>query len=407
MKKDQHRLGQHYTSEIKLLINYKKILFKQKNKIIIDPFCGKAHLLHFYLSLFSKEEQLDMLNKKKIIGFDIYEKNIIYVKKEFKNIYNLSNKLLNEIFQVRDSFLETNIPKNSFILTNPPYLSKNICKKKYVEDFNKYFLNRYKLQNDYFEIALLEYSKNDGLWITPSNLFSSDIMKNIRKKIVHKIHNIRIYEEKIFKSTDISVATYTIENNNITTNKKIDFINSDKIKSYEFILNNNNNFVQEWDNIKNIKNKFKIKQGYVDTKITNGKEKVLLIDTNYKEKEFNISLKEKELLKKNILILRTTDTGTEKGKIGLYTIEELFNSKDAIGLITKISSRVYTQLFLDLSIKEQLKLKINFNLEINRLRKKYNSIFLTNFKNSSNGIQRKRISFKETYSLINSILEKD
>lgn len=236
MKKDQHRLGQYYTSESKLLLNYKNFLLKQKNKVIIDPFCGEAHLLHFYLSLFNKKEQIDMLTNKKIIGYDIYEENIIHIRKEFKKRYNLSEKLLSDIFQVRDSFLETNVSKNSFILTNPPYLGKNICKKKYIEDFNKYFLDIYKFQNDYFEIALLKYSNNDGLWITPSNLFSSDIMQNIRKKIVNKIHNIKIYEEKTFENTDISVATYTIENNNITNKYKEEQNKEFKEKQYQEYL---------------------------------------------------------------------------------------------------------------------------------------------------------------------------
>lgn len=406
MRDNQHRLGQHYTSEIKLLLNYKEILLGKKDKIIIDPFCGEGHLLHFYLSLFSKTEQLSLLKNKRIMGFDISKRNIEYIKKQFKSKYNLSDKLLSEIFQVRDSLLETSIPKNSYILTNPPYLGKNICKRNYKKDFNKYFLNKYKLKNDYFEIALSEYSGCDGLWITPSNLFSSDIMKNIRKKIGKNLHNIIIYEKKTFQNTDISVATYTIENNNISDHKEITFISDKSIKIFKYKLDDSNNFVKEWEEIKNYKNKRKIYQGYIDSKMSEGTEAVFLIDTKYNERKFNISKDEKDLLKKNILILRTTDTGSENGRIGLYTIEELFNTKKSIGLITKQSSRVYTQLFIDISIEKQLRLKEDFNMEINRLRTKYNSIFLTNFKNSSNGIQRKRISFKEAFSLINLILDR-
>jgi hypothetical protein len=402
--KTQHRLGQHYSKEEKLIINYTDILKENKNKIIVDPFVGEGHLLFFYLNLFTKEEQLFLLNNKMIRGYDLFESNIIFIKEKVKELYALEDNLINELFQVRDSLLDNYLPENSFILTNPPYLAKNVCKQKYPEDFNKYFLNLYKEKNDYFEIALNLYNNHNGIWIIPSNIISSDIMKKTRKNIINKLTDIFVYEEKIFEDTDISVVSFYL-NTYIFLNKiNITFVNNKRNLNKEFHIIDYN-IVNEWEIIKKTKNKNNIKHGYINTKINKGDFKVVVLDESYKEKEISVSEEDYLKLNNNILIIRTTDTGTKNGEIGLYTIEEIWKNKNAKGLITKISSRVYTQLFINLSIEDQLLLKKIFNLKLNELREQYNSVFLTNFKNSSNGKQRKRISFKEVFSLINLILE--
>lgn len=46
----------------------------------------------------------------------------------------------------------------------------------------------------------------------------------------------------------------------------------------------------------------------------------------------------------------------------------------------------------------------DFNIYLNKMRKKYNSLFLTNYRESKNGNGRKRISFKLCYKLINDLL---
>jgi len=407
LKAKQHQLGQHYSKETLLVERYNNYLLEIKNKTIVDPFCGEGHLLEHYLNLFDKNIQIEMLKNKKIMGFDIDENNIIFLRKKFKKIYNLDDNLLEEIFIVNDSLIFVDkIPNNSFIFTNPPYLAKNICKKKFPEDFDKYFNEKYKILTDYFEISLELYGKYDGLWIVPSNVLSSDIMNKLRKKILLKMDKIVVYKKKTFDDTDISVATFLIDNKLSNNIKDIIFVsNKEEIKKFE--ISKNSNLVKEWDDIKSIKNSLNIKQGFLDSKIVEGDKNITLLNTNYKEEEFNISNEQYEKLNKNILILRTTDTGGKEGKIGLYTIKELWGSDKAIGLITKISSRVYTQLFFDnLSIKEQLKLKDDFNNKLNKLRLNYDSIFLTNYKNVSNENQRKRMSFKETFSLINYIIKK-
>lgn len=406
MNNKQHEYGQHYTKETILVEKYNDILLKNINKIIVDPFCGEGHLLEHYLNLFSFDEQLILLKNKKILGLDIDEKNIFLLRKKFKDKYEIEDDLLKELFVINDSLLNNLfIKENMYIFTNPPYLAKNICKKKYPKNFDKYFKTNNLDSTDFFEIRLKLYTEIDGIWIVPSNILSSDIMNNIRKKILNKMENIIIYKIKVFEDTDISITTFDIKNNLLNNNiKKIKFVSSTKENILEFKISENFNLVDEWENIKKIKNTINLKQGYINENIIKGDNKVKLINENYKEEELFITKNDLNMLRKNILILRTTDTGGKNGQIGLYTIQELWKT-DAIGLITKISSRIYTQLFFEnLTIEEQLKLKNDFNLKLNDLRKKYDSIFLTNYKNVSNENQRKRITFKESYSLINYLL---
>ncbi len=215
------------------------------------------------------------------------------------------------------------------------------------------------------------------------------------------MEDIVVYMKKTFEDTDISVCTFHITPSLNNTMKTISFVN-DKNDVGTFDITENGNLSKEWEEIKATKNKLNIFQGYIDNKINKGKEKITLLDVDYSEKIFSVSKDDKDKILSNILILRATDTGSEDGKIGLYTIKEIWDNDDAQGLVTKISSRVYTPLFFEgVSVKKQLEIKKEFNKTLNKLRDKYKGIFLTNYKNSSNGLQRKRISFKETFSLIN------
>lgn len=405
-KANQHKLGQHYSKESDLVNQYNTILKEKQNLTIVDPFCGEGHLIFHYLNLFDFDKQLEIIKNKKIIATDIYEYNVIYVKNKIKNIYNIEDSLLDEIVFVNDSFLSHDVfPIDTYILTNPPYLAKNIVKKKYPEDFDRYFLNTFSYCNDYFEISLELYSKYDGVWIVPSNIFSSELMRRARNSVFKRLDNIIIYKIKTFDSTGISVSTFNIDNSVNVKSKNVRFVSSKKTENLVFDIDSNGNIVKEWQNIINTQNTIGLKQGYIRSNIESGNSPIILLNEKYKPERLFVSNSEKQKLLNNILILRTTDTGGEDGKIGLYTINELWGDSNAVGLITKISSRVYVQLFFNnLSIEEQLLLKNSFNEKLNQLRKKYDSIFLTNYKNVSNDTQRKRISFKSSFSLINYIL---
>ena len=102
-----------------------------------------------------------------------------------------------------------------------------------------------------------------------------------------------------------------------------------------------------------------------------------------------------KLLKSNIMLLKAIDSGSEKGKIAIENIKDY----GVECLISKPTSRHMIYLIFDkpVSIKQQKELMALFNENLERLRKDYCSLFLTNYRDKD----RKRISFDFAYKLIN------
>jgi len=74
----------------------------------------------------------------------------------------------------------------------------------------------------------------------------------------------------------------------------------------------------------------------------------------------------------------------------------------------KLSARSYAILVIEpkLNTEQQKKLSEDFNKYLNEMRDKYNSLFLTNFR-ESNSIARKRISFKLVFEIVNYLLSQN
>ena len=73
----------------------------------------------------------------------------------------------------------------------------------------------------------------------------------------------------------------------------------------------------------------------------------------------------------------------------------------------KLSARSYATLVITpkISLKKQKQLVSKFNEFLEKYRERYNSLFLTNYR-ESNTIARKRISFKLSFDIVNHILHK-
>jgi len=112
-------------------------------------------------------------------------------------------------------------------------------------------------------------------------------------------------------------------------------------------------------------------------------------------REFTISEDVYRKIKSNIILLKAIDSGSKSGRIALENIRNY--GVDC--LVSKESSRHMIYLILDkkVTIIEQEKLIDLFNLEINKLRENYLSLFLTNYRDND----RKRIGFDFVYKFIN------
>ena len=123
----------------------------------------------------------------------------------------------------------------------------------------------------------------------------------------------------------------------------------------------------------------------------------------------NVNISVERLTKKNSeksntrLELKCIDD-SRQSKLGLYFkehYEELY-----IDETENLSARAYAGLIIEPAItNDQQRLLVqNFNDFISENRKKYHSLFLTNYRESKNGFARKRISMSHGYEIINYLL---
>ena len=118
---------------------------------------------------------------------------------------------------------------------------------------------------------------------------------------------------------------------------------------------------------------------------------------------------------KNIIIERLTKNNNEKKYISnilLKCIDDSSTNKICLTIVSdediyidnteKLSARSYASFLINpkLSTTQQEEVVILFNKYIEEKRKKYNSLFLTNYR-ESNTISRKRISFGLAVKIIN------
>lgn len=338
---NKKELGQFYTTNYEYILQNLSINSNISN--IIEPFAGNGDLLNF----FDK-------SKYNIECYDIDPKKKYIIKRDtLRNPPDFNNK---------------------FIITNPPYLSRNKSNNKSLYDLYD--------TNDLYKCFIKIIIKNKclgGILIIPLNFFSSirnsDI--NLRKKFIeiYDIKIINIFEENVFNDTSYTVCSFQFIKKNIEEKNEIKcFIYPSKKQIFlDLNINNNYTFGGEIYNLKKT-NKYCI------TRAT----------------KFNID-------KNNIsnIVIKCIDNNINN-KIKLFYVK---NNSDYIDNTQKSSNRTYARLIIipKLSLYQQKKIINEFNNFINIYRDKYNSLFLTNYR-ESNSIARKRISFKLSFDIISHLL---
>jgi hypothetical protein len=341
-------LGQFYTTNQEYILQGMKIPDNIKN--IIEPFTGNGDLITFI------EKEQEKNNVKYIIEcYDIEPKK-------------------NYIIQ-RDTIKDPPDYKNKYLITNPPYLARNKSKDKSL--FDKYDVN------DLYKCVIKYILTNiclGGIFIIPLNFWSSIRLADIelRKAFLEKYDVIllNIFEEQVFDDTTYTICSFQFElkKNNDNSNKlNIIVYPSKTIIKTE--LNDNNNFMIGGD-IYNLK----LNNTYKITRLTN---------------------KNKAKSNTNILVKCIDDN--IKSQIGLSFVED----KDIyIDNTPNQTARTYATLIIEPKIDKdkQKQLITKFNKYLEEHRKKYNSLFLTNYRESKD-IARKRISFDLVYSITEFILD--
>jgi len=341
-------LGQFYTTNHEYILQGMKIPNNIKN--IIEPFTGNGDLINFI-----ETEQEKNNVKYNIECYDIEPKKNYIIKKD--TIENPPDY------------------KKKYLITNPPYLARNKSKDKSL--FDKYNVN------DLYKCVIKDILTNiclGGIFIIPLNFWSSIRLADIelRKAFLGKydIILLNIFEETVFDDTTYTICSFQfkLKINNDNSNKlNIIVYPSKTIMKIE--LNDNNNFMIGGDIYK-----LKLKNTYKITRLTN---------------------KNKNKANTNILVKCIDDN--IKSQICLSFVED----KDIyIDETPNQTARTYASLIIEPKIEKdkQKQLITKFNKYLNEHRKKYNSLFLTNYRESKD-IARKRISFDLVYSITEYILE--
>jgi hypothetical protein len=344
---NKKQLGQFYTTNYKHILQNMYIPYDTSN--IIEPFAGNGDLLCFL--------DMDMdTDKYNIECYDIEPKKDFIIK--------------------RDTLLNPPNLDDAFVITNPPYLARNKCDNK--EIFNKYNTN--DLYKCFIKLLTASYCKG-GILILPLNFLCSirkgdiEIRENFIKK--YDIITCNIFEEQVFEDTSYSICSFQFRAKQTTDcNISNCYIYPSK-QNIKFSLSPNNNYTIGGE-IYNLQknNKYKIDRA---TKLLKNTE------------DFT-----------NILVKCIDDN--INSKIGLFIVDDLTKEK-YIDRTANLTARSYAVLVIEpkLTLEEQENLANKFNIYLNEYRDKYNSLFLTNYR-ESNTIARKRISFGLVYEICGYLL---
>jgi len=367
MNTQKRQLGQFFTKNSNYILQGLGKYIKEKS--VIDPFAGNGDLIDWAQKNKAKSTK----------GYDIDRKYV-----DNKNIfYNDSiNKPL----------------KYKFVLTNPPYLHKNKAAKE-IKD--KYLAGQNSVFEDLYQVSINSIlNSEEGILIVPLNFLSAENSDKIRRMFFEKfkIARLNIFEEQVFEDTTYNVISFYYKKKLKQSEK--DIINACIFPSNKKIrleLNRRygwqlgGEFRARIDSMKNLLGIYRA----TEELLQGGNEKVELAFNHIKDKKsFYISKHIKDLLEKNIILLRAIDHKNGK-KIQLEDIREY----GSIALIGKKTSRNMAYLLFGerISLEEQKKIIKYFNDYLDKERKRYFSLFLTNFRDNG----RKRISFDFVYKFIN------
>jgi len=344
------KLGQYYTTNYEYIL--KNMYIPDDITSVIEPFAGQCDLIKF----------LEKYQINKHINIECYD---IDVK--------------NQIVLHRDTLNNPPIYTDKFILTNPPYLARNKSNQKKI--FNKYN------QNDLYKCFISELTINKcigGIIIAPLNFWCS-IRKNdilLREKFIqiYDLMLINIFEEQVFNDTTYAICSFQFKLRNVPDVSqniiKCDIYKGGQFQNcFKFTLSKKNNFTFGGE-IYNLKQSEKIIVGRI-TKNNNNSD-----------------------FKTNILLKCIDDSLINKINISVVDEKDIY-----IDNTPKLSARSYATLVIKPKLNNsQVEMLVGkFNTYLNDQRKKYNSLFLTNYR-ESNTIARKRISFSLAFNIINHIL---
>ena len=351
-KTKKSALGQFFTT------NYAYILtgFSQPlpETQIIEPFAGDGDLLKFVVEL----------NDKGVEAYDIDPKHGWIVG--------------------RDTILEPPDYTDKYVITNPPYLARNKSADKTAYD--KYGAN--DLYKCFIETLIIGNAAG-GILIIPVNFISSirasDVSLRQRFLEKYRIERINIFEEQVFEDTSYAVCSMQFVRNGPEEQGQGLEEETEKngIQCYVFpgerplsniYLTESNNYTVGGE-IYNLATS----PEYTITRATKGYNPDCIT---------------------NILAKCLDDSADRRISLSIVS-----DSDRVIDTTKNLTERSYATLVIEpaLPMEKQVWLVERFNAYLDTEREKYNSLFLTNYR-ESNTIARKRISFGLVFQICGHLL---
>lgn len=428
--KHRRKFGQHYTSSgIFREFILPSIQSELYNYIWVDLYAGSGNLILPILEHIPESKRINFF-KNYIFLFDIQEKSIEEAISNAK-LYGIPKSIAEKNIILWDSLksfpdLLKNLPKTYpiFHITNPPYLYLGyISKHRETQSHLQYFAGVNEGYQDLYQIALmndLRQAISRMIYIIPTNfLFGNSVSNQFRDNFLphYKIQQAFIFEKPIFEFTGMNVGIFFFIRKIQKKKEVVEFsaikINNKKI-SKKFILHPSyhyragttfEEFTQNYQCRTPIKLHYYLK---VQEVLDNPGDKVIsVIDANkyfknkYQRQKIYVNSELAEKIHKNILWVRTVDTGKWEGRAGLYEIYASFGISGI--LVTKNTYRTNPiQIFFDspLTISDQRLLQQYVNIILEYLRTESDSEFLTSYKYSSGDYIRKYFGLSQARKII-------
>ncbi|MFX1259318.1 MAG: N-6 DNA methylase, partial [Promethearchaeota archaeon] len=368
----------------------------------------KDHIYLFDVQQKMLEKCLENAQKFKI-PLNIAQKNI----KHRDNLESFPKFLKNKKFPI-------------FHITNPPYLYLGYIRKhKETQKYLKYFKAENNGYQDLYQIAMINDLRNNIeklIYIIPTNfLFGASVSNKFRLDFLkhYKILKMIIFEKKIFEFTGTNICIGFFQRKKVPKAESIKFTGV-KIKKKNEIIKKNyilkpkfkyragsefDEFLEAYQTRKHLNvNYYLLKEIVLKNK---GNNEICVIDANnyrnnqYTKLNLQVNDKLKNIVETNKLYIRTVDTGSFDGRVGIGIIGKDFGVQGIY-----VSGNTYRthpiQIFLEpqISIEDQFLLKNYFNFILEFFRKKLDSEFLTTYKYSKAEYTRKYLGLTQARSLI-------
>lgn len=335
--------GQFYTVNSSYILD--GLSLPPKNtRCIMEPFAGQGDLLEWI----TKKG-----NKLPIESYDIDPKK--------------------EDIMQRDTLLNPPDYKDTWILTNPPYLARNKCESKDVFDLYD--------TNDLYKCFITSLTQQagycvGGIFIIPAGFFLSprNVDVKCRNDFLSKYRLIKVkyFEESVFPDTTTTVVAFAFEKSKtILREQSVEWISMPSGNSKIFKMSIENDWIIGGDIYK------------------------LPVSKNIKVCRFVVGHELKEGYQLTSMTLCALDSGTQNGRICLeYKEGYTYPAKDC--------SRTYATICIHgrtLSEDDQKKLCLDFGTLLEKKRSETWSLFLPQFRESKE-YARKRIPFELAYTII-------